>query len=74
MADIAPLVPNEFSRYTELFACGGFFHLSKQITAQQILNVINDFNPKLVNCYEMVRTKPFDFLSPLKTQKHDKEY
>ena len=59
LADIAPLVPNEFSRYIEPFVGGGavFFHLSGQINAQQIPNVINDINPELVNCYQMVKTQ-----------------
>ena len=76
LADIAPLVPNEFSRYIEPFVGGGavFFHLSEQITAQQIPSVINDINPELVNCYQMVKTQTDDLISLLKTHKHDKNY
>ena len=76
LADIAPLVPNEFSRYIEPFVGGGavFFHLSEQITAQQIPSVINDINPELVNCYQMVKTQTDDLISLLKTHKHNKNY
>ena len=76
LADIAPLVPNEFSRYIEPFVGGGavFFHLSEQITAQQIPSVINDINPELVNCYQMIKTHTDDLISLLKRHKHDKDY
>ena len=76
LADIAPLVPNEFSRYIEPFVGGGavFFHLSGQINAHQIPNVINDINPELVNCYQMVKTQTDDLISLLKKHKHEKNY
>ena len=76
LADIAPLIPNEFSRYIEPFVGGGavFFHLSEKITARQIPSVINDINPELVNCYQMVKTQTDDLISLLKTHKHDKNY
>ena len=73
LADIAPLIPNEFSRYVEPFVGGGavFFHLSEQIIAQQTPSVINDINPELVNCYQIVKTQTDDLISLLKTHKHD---
>ena len=74
LADIAPLVPNEFSRYIEPFVGGGavFFHLSEKITAQQIPRVINDINPKLVNCYQMLKTQIDDPIGLLKNTKMTK--
>ena len=77
LADIAPLIPNKFSRYIEPFVGGGtvfFFHLSDEINAQQIPDVINDINLELVNCYQMVKTPTDDLISLLKTHKHDKNY
>lgn len=76
LADIAPLVPNVFSRYIEPFVGGGavFFYLSEQMTAQQIPSTINDINPELVNCYKVVKTQTDDLISLLKTHKHDKDY
>ena len=76
LADILPLVPNEFSRYIEPFVGGGavFFHLADQINAQRIPNLINDINPELVNCYQMVKTQTNDLISLLKTHKYDKNY
>ncbi len=76
LADIAPLVPNEFSRYIEPFVGGGavFFYLSEKMTEKQIPSVINDLNPELVNCYQMVKTQTDDLISLLKTHKHDKNY
>ncbi len=76
LADIVPLVPDEFSRYIEPFVGGGavFFHLSEQMTKQKIPSVINDINPELVNCYQMVKTQTDALISLLKTHKHDKDY
>ena len=76
LADIAPLVPDEFSRYIEPFVGGGavFFHLSEQMALQRIPSVINDINPELVNCYRMVKTQTDALISLLKTHKHDKDY
>ena len=76
LADITPLVPDEFSRYIEPFVGGGavFFHLSEEITSQRIPSVINDINPELVNCYQMVKTQTDALIGLLKTHKHDKDY
>ena len=76
LADIAPLIPNEFTRYIEPFVGGGavFFHLSEKMKAQQIPSVINDINPELVNCYQMVKTQTDSLINLLKTHRYDKEY
>ena len=76
LADIAPLVPDEFSRYIEPFLGGGavFFHLSEKMAVQRIPSWINDINPELVNCYQMVKTQTDALIGLLKTHKHDKDY
>ena len=76
LADIAPLVPDEFSRYIEPFLGGGavFFHLSEKMAVQHIPSWINDINPELVNCYQMVKTQTDALIGLLKTHKHDKDY
>ena len=76
LTDIAPLVPDKFSRYIEPFVGGGavFFHLSQKMTAQEIPSLINDINPELVNCYQMVKTQTDALISLLKTHKHEKNY
>ena len=76
LADIAPLVPKKFTRYIEPFVGGGavFFHLSDQLTDKKIPSLINDINPELVNCYQMVKTQAEDLISLLKTHRHDKDY
>ena len=76
LADIVPLVPNEFSRYIEPFVGGGavFFHLSERITAQQIPSLINDINPELVNCYQIVKTQTEALIRLLKKHKYEKDY
>ena len=76
LGDIAALVPDEFSRYIEPFVGGGavFFHLSEQIRTQQIPSLINDINPELVNCYEMVKTQTDALISLLNFHKYDKDY
>ena len=76
LADIAPLVPDKFSRYIEPFLGGGavFFHLSEKMTEKQVPSWINDINPELVNCYQIVKTQTDALISLLKTHKHDKDY
>ena len=76
LTDIAPLVPDEFSRYVEPFVGGGavFFHLSEKMLVQKIPSWINDINPELVNCYQMVKTQTDALIGLLKTHKYDKDY
>ena len=76
LADIAPLVPEKFARYIEPFVGGGavFFHLSGHLTETKTPSLINDINPELVNCYQMVKTEAEGLISLLKTHRHDKDY
>ena len=76
LADIAPLIPDQFSRYIEPFVGGGavFFHLSNHLTDSNTPSLINDINPELVNCYQMVKTQTEALISLLKTHHHDKDY
>ena len=76
LADIAPLVPDQFTRYMEPFVGGGavFFHLSEQLNDEKTPSLINDINPELVNCYQMVKTQTDELIELLKTHHHDKDY
>ena len=76
LADIAPLVPDQFTRYIEPFVGGGavFFHLSEQLKDKKTPSLINDINPELVNCYQMVKTQTDELIELLKTHHHDKDY
>jgi len=76
LADIAPLIPDQFTRYIEPFVGGGavFFHLSTQLTDKTTPSLINDINPELVNCYQMVKTQTDELIELLKTHHHDKDY
>ena len=76
LADIAPLVPDQFTRYMEPFVGGGavFFHLSEQLNDKKTPSLINDINPELVNCYQMVKAQTDELIELLKTHQHDKDY
>ena len=76
LADIAPLVPDQFTRYIEPFVGGGavFFHLSEQLIDNKTPSLINDINPELVNCYQMVKAQTDELIELLKTHQHDKDY
>ena len=76
LADIAPLIPDQFTRYIEPFVGGGavFFHLSTHLTDKTTPSLINDINPELVNCYQMVKTQTDELIELLKTHHHDKDY
>ena len=76
LADIAPLIPDQFTRYIEPFVGGGavFFHLSSHLTDKATPSLINDINPELVNCYQMVKTQTDELIELLKTHHHDKDY
>ena len=44
------------------------------MTARQIPSLINDINPELVNCYQMVKTQTDALIGLLKAHKYDKDY
>ncbi len=55
---IAPLLPPRIRTYYEPFIGGGavFWHFAN--TQRFETAVLNDFNPEIVNCYEVIRDEP----------------
>lgn len=73
---ILPMIPADFSRYLEPFTGGGavFFGLSETLLSNPLSAWLNDINPELINCYQMVRDAPEALIEDLKTHIYDKEY
>ncbi len=67
LADIIPLINKRCSTYVEPFVGGGavFFEL------QPNKAIINDYNPELINVYEVVRDFPEELIVSL--EKHSRE-
>jgi DNA adenine methylase len=67
---LCSLVPSDYLRYIEPFLGGGalFFELQPKNA------VLSDLNSELINCYKIVRDKPEELNSLLKTMPVSKEY
>lgn len=65
-ATLSNLLPEEIETYYEPFIGGGalFFHLAQQ-TRRFRRAVLNDFNPELANCYEVIRDAVDDLIRQL---------
>ena len=70
LPDIEPRIPASFQRYVEPFVGGGavFFHL------QPATGWINDLNPELVNCYQVVRDDVEALIAHLQQHIYEKDY
>lgn len=69
VAQIRPLLKG-YQRYYEPFFGGGavFFDLAPQ------QSVLSDLNPELINCYNVVKTRPAELIKKLKTLKNTEEF
>ena len=70
LSEIRKFVPNHFDRYVEPFLGGGavFFDLNPHKAW------INDVNPELINCYEVVRDDVAALVEHLQRHKYEKSY
>ena len=70
LADIRKFIPDFTGRYIEPFLGGGAVYFD--LEAKQ--SWINDINPELVNCYEVVRDDVAGLIKHLQHHKYEKSY
>ena len=68
--EIKKHIPNVFSTYYEPFVGAGAVLFSLQPKQA----IINDINPELVNCYEVIKNSSIDLIEDLKKHENNKEY
>ncbi|KYG90628.1 hypothetical protein A0U40_06545 [[Bacillus] sp. KCTC 13219] len=68
--EISKYIPTKISTYYEPFIGGGavLFHLQPKKA------VINDFNPELINVYEVIKNHVDELIESLSTHKNEEEY
>lgn len=63
-------VPAHYSKYIEPFLGGGalFFHLQPEEA------ILSDFNPDLINCYQVVKNQVEALIAELQGYRHDEQF
>ncbi|MEG0165560.1 DNA adenine methylase [Anaerorhabdus sp.] len=61
--EIIPRFPTKYAKYVEVFGGGGSILFARKKTDK--VEVYNDFNKHLVNLFQVVKERPFEFLHEL---------